>query len=333
MNKRERVLRALKRETVDRPPVLCVNSTATQQQAETLQVKWPLFHQKSEEMAKMARGAYEILGFDAVRLPFCQTIEAEALGCKVIYRGFMPRNDEALYQLDASPEFPDDFLNRGRIPELLEAIERLKRYVDGQALVLGGVVGPLTIARALLDSVPLLKASIKTPEKIVPFLEVGKRASIQLSLALLEAGVEVIVIEDMTASPDLSHPKTYNNIVGEYHKQIIQTLSAPVILHVCGNVTLIAEEMVRTEASALSIDPKAETYLMRTKVGKQTALIGGVDTTSLIFSNPQEIKAISLKALNDGIDILAPGCAIPPNTPLENLKAMVQAAEEFKAPS
>jgi [methyl-Co(III) methanol-specific corrinoid protein]:coenzyme M methyltransferase len=284
-------------------------------------------------MAKMAHGAYTILTFDAVRLPFCQTIEAEALGCEVIYRGFIPRNGEPLYQIDDSPKFPEDFLKHGRIPELLEAVKRLKRYIDGEALILGGVVGPLTIARALLDSVPLLKASIKTPEKIVPFLEVGKRAAIELSSALLKAGVEVIVIEDMTASPDLVNPKTYKNMVGEYHQQIIQTLSAPVILHVCGNVTLIAEEMARTEASALSIDPKAETYLMRTKVGKQTALIGGVDTTSLIFSNPQEIKAISLKALNDGIDILAPGCAIPPNTPLENLKAMVQAAEEFKAPS
>ncbi len=333
MNRRERVLRALKKKTIDRPPVFCANSTATHQQAETLQVKWPLFHQKSEEMAKMARGAYEILGFDAVRLPFCQTIEAEALGCEVIYRGFIPRNGEALYQIDDPPQFPEDFLKRGRIPELLKAVKLLKRHVEDEALVLGGVVGPLTIARALLDSVPLLKASIKTPEKIVPFLEVGKRASMLLSSALLEAGAEVIVIEDMAASPDLVNPKTYKNIVGEYHKQIIQTLSAPVILHVCGNITLIAEEMARTEANALSIDPKAETHLMRRKVGDQMLLIGGVHTTSLIDSNPQEIKAICLKALNDGIDILAPGCAIPPDSPLENLEAMVQAAEEFKAPS
>jgi len=330
MNKRDRVLRALLRETVDRPSVLCVNSTATQQQTEILQVKWPLFHQKSEEMAKMAQGAYKILGFDAVRLPFCQTIEAEALGCEVIYRGFIPRTGEAIYQIDDSPEFPEDFLGRGRIPELLEAVQLLKQQVEGEALVLGGVVGPLTLARALLDSIPLLKASIKTPEKIIPFLEVGKRATLELSLALLKEGVEVIVIEDMTASPDFVNPKTYKEIVFEYHKRIIEAISAPVILHVCGNVTLIAEEMAKTEVSALSIDPKASTQLMRRKVGNQVPLIGGVDTTLLIDSNPQEIKKICLKALTDGIDILAPGCAIPPDTPLENLQAMIQAAEEFK---
>jgi len=73
--------------------------------------------------------------------------------------------------------------------------------------------------------------------------------------------------------------------------------------------------------------------LMRRKVGDQVPLIGGVDTTLLIDSNPREIKEICLKALMDGIDILAPGCAIPPDTPLENLKAMVQAAEEFESSS
>ncbi len=333
MNRRERILRTLRRETVDRPPVFCVNSTATKQQTETLHVKWPLFHQKSEEMAKMAHGAHTILTFDAVRLPFCQTIEAEALGCEVIYRGFIPRTGEAIYQVDDSPEFPEDFLRRGRIPELLEAVQLLKRQVEGEALVLGGVVGPLTLVRALLDSIPLLTTSLRAPEKIIPFLEIGKRASVQLSSALFKAGADVIVIEDMTASPDLINPKTYKEIVFEYHKQIIETLSAPVILHVCGDVTLIAEAMVRTEANALSIDPKAETHLMRKKVGDQMPLIGGVDTTSLIDSKPREIKEICLKALKDGIDILAPGCAIPPNTPLENLQAMVQAAEEFKTPS
>ena len=179
MNKRERLLKALKGEATDRPAVFCANSTATQQQAEIFGLKWPFFHQKAEEMAKMAVGAHEVFGFDGVRLPFCQTIEAEALGCEVGYRDFIPSNDLPLYRLDDVPQFPDDFLKRGRIPELLEGIQLLKRQVNREALVLGGVAGPLTIARALLDSVPLLKASLKTPDKIIPFLQVGQRACLQ----------------------------------------------------------------------------------------------------------------------------------------------------------
>ena len=34
-------------------------------------------------MAKLAMAAHTILGFDAVRVPFCQTFEAHALGCMI----------------------------------------------------------------------------------------------------------------------------------------------------------------------------------------------------------------------------------------------------------
>jgi [methyl-Co(III) methanol-specific corrinoid protein]:coenzyme M methyltransferase len=330
MNKRERVLNAIRGEAVDRPPVLCVNSTATESQADILGLKWPAFHQSPEEMRRMGAGALDILDFDAVRVPFCQTIEAEALGCVVSYKDFIPCNDVPLYSLEEKPSFPEDFLDRGRIPALLEALQTLKALTGKRAVVMGGVTGPLTIARALLDSVPLLKASLKAPEKIIPFLEIGKRACLELSAALLRAGADLIVMEDMSASPDLLHPKTYKSIVNRYQKQVIEATKGPVILHVCGNVALIAEDLGKTGAVALSIDRKAETRSVREQVTERLPLIGGVETMALALSTPAEIRTMCEGALKEGIDLLAPGCAIPPNSPTENLRAMVQAAEEFE---
>jgi [methyl-Co(III) methanol-specific corrinoid protein]:coenzyme M methyltransferase len=329
MNSKERAKRALKKEPVDRPSVLCVNSTATKSLLEEARLHLPKVHQKAEPMAQLALGAYKILGFDAVRVPFCQTIEAEALGCMVNYRDFIPRTEEALYTLENTPRFPEDFLSLGRIPELLRAVNLLKREVGEEALVLGGVVGPLTIARSLLDSVPLLKASVKAPDKIRPFLEVGNRAASNMAKALLEAGADAIVIEDMAASPDFLHPKTYQTMVVYDHHRLIESIPGPVILHICGDISLIAEEMAQTKAGSFSIEPKVTTSTVRVKVGKSSGLIGGVDAPSLYFSSPSEIRSMSLKALQEGIDLLAPGCSIPPNAPTENLKAMVQAAIDF----
>lgn len=329
MNSKERAWRALKKEPVDRPSVLCVNSTATKSQLEEAGLSLPEVHQKAESLSQLALGAYKILGFDAVRVPFCQTIESEALGCKVNYRDFIPRIEEAHYTLEDTPRFPEDFLSLGRIPELLSAVNLLKREVGEEALVLGGVVGPLTIARSLLDSVPLLKASVKTPDKIRPFLEVGNRASNHMAKALLEAGADAIVIEDMAASPDLIHPKTYKTMVVHDHQRLIESIHGMVILHICGDISLIAEEMAQTKAGRFSIEPKAATSTVRAKVGEGSVLIGGVDAPSLYFSTPSGIRSMSLKALQEGIDLLAPGCSIPPNAPTENLKAMVQAAIDF----
>ncbi len=314
---------------MDRPPVLCVNSTATQSQLEASGLSLPEVHQKAEPMFQLALEAINLLGFDAVRVPFCQTIESEALGCQVDYKDFIPRTEGSLYQLDDIPRFPKDFLSRGRIPELIRAVTLLKREVGDQALILGGVVGPLTIARSLLDSVPLLKASLRTPEKLRPFLDVSNQAAGLMAKALIEAGVDAIVIEDMAASPDLINPKTYKTMVFHDQQQLIQTIPGPVILHICGNVSLIAEEMAQTKAGILSIEPKAATFIIRAKVGEKIILIGGVDAPSLFLSGPPEIRSASLKALKEGIDLLAPGCSIPPNAPTENLLAMVQAAIDF----
>jgi [methyl-Co(III) methanol-specific corrinoid protein]:coenzyme M methyltransferase len=280
-------------------------------------------------MTQLAREAFYTFGFDAVRIPFCQTVEAEALGCKVNYNDFIPRTEDALYSLDDSPRYPEDFLTRGRIPELIRVVTLLKQEVGEEVLVLGGVVGPLTIVRSLLDSVPMLKASLKAPEKLEPFLKMGNRAAGQLANALMEAGADIIVIEDMAASPDFGHPKTYKTMVSYYHQTLIESIPVPVILHICGDITLIAEEMIRTKARNLSIEPKTAVSTIRSKAGDETILIGGVDAPSLFLSTPEEIRSLSIAALKGGIDILAPGCSIPPDTPVENLQAMVQAAIDF----
>ncbi|MEW6375046.1 MAG: uroporphyrinogen decarboxylase family protein [Thermodesulfobacteriota bacterium] len=329
MNSRERVLRALRKESVDRPPVLCVNSTATQSQLEKSSLSLPEVHQKAEPMAQLALGAFNLLGFDAVRVPFCQTIEAEALGCQVNYKDFIPRTEDSLYQPDDLPKFPEDFLSRGRIPELIRAINLLKKEVEEEVLILGGVVGPLTIARSLLDSVPMLKASLRTPDKLRPFLEVGNRVAGQMAIALLKAGADAIVIEDMAASPNFIHPKTYKTMVLHHHQRLIGTIPGLAILHICGDISLIAEEMAQTKAGSLSIEPKATISFIREKVGEEKVLIGGVDAPSLFISSPSEIWSVSLGALKEGIDLLAPGCAVPTNAPTENLRAMVQAAIDF----
>ena len=60
----------------------------------------------------------------------------------------------------------------------------------------------------------------------------------------------------------------------------------------------------------------------------ESRLIGGIETLALSLSNPEEIKNMAFRTLKEGIDILAPGCAIPPNSPSANVKAMVEAARE-----
>lgn len=330
MNSKERVMSVINHRTPDRMPCFGANSTVTYEQMEKVKAFWPDGHEKAEQMAKQALAAYTVLGFDGVRVPFCQTFEAEALGCKVKsggVEGIPGIEHPSPYKLDDKPVFPSDYLSRGRIPELLKAVTILKKEVGDEAVVIGGIIGPFTIVGALIDTVTLLKATFKGPDKVRPFLEVAAKASLALAKALVDAGADMISCEDMTASPDLIAPKTYRDLELEYQAQVFEAISVPKILHICGNVDSIVEWMGRTGAEILSLEPKADVDLARKKCGPDMILMGGVDTaTTLFMKDPETVREGCEEQIERGIQILAPGCAIAPGTPLANIAAMVESA-------
>ncbi|MGD8647616.1 MAG: MtaA/CmuA family methyltransferase [Desulfobacterales bacterium] len=334
MNAKERVMAVINHEKPDRMPCFGANSTVTYEQMEKVGAFWPEGHDKAEAMAKQALAAYTVLGFDAVRLPFCQTFEAVALGCirkpgKVReLEGFPGIEHPPPYKLDDTPEFPDDFLSRGYIPELIKAVEILKKEVGDEVPIVAGIIGPFTIAGSLLDSVPILKATFKTPDRLPPFLELGEKAGTTLAKALVEAGADIISCEDMTASPELIAPKTYREFEMEYQRRQFEAIPVPTILHICGNVDPIVEWMGQTGADILSLEPKASARLARQKCGSDIILMGGVDTaTTLFMKDPETVREGCEETIEDGIQILAPGCAVAPGTPMENLLAMVDVAK------
>ncbi len=334
MNAKERVMAVINHQKPDRMPCFGANSTVTYEQMEKVNAYWPEGHVEGEVMAKQALAAYSVLGFDAVRVPFCQTFEATALGC--IRKPGKVRELEGVpgiehpppYKLDDSPKFPADFLSRGYIPELIKAVEFLKKEVGDEVPIVAGIIGPFTIAGSLLDSVPLLKATFKAPQKIRPFLDVGEKAGTTLAKALVDAGADIISCEDMTASPELIAPKTYKEFELEYQRKQFDAIPVPTILHICGNVDAIVEWMGQTGANILSLEPKASAKLAREKCGSDVILMGGVDTaTTLFMKDAVTVKQGCEETIADGIQILAPGCAVAPGTSSENLLAMVEVAK------
>ena len=335
MNAKERVMAVLNQQKPDRMPCFGANCMATYDQMEAVQAFWPKAHEDGESMAKLALASHTVLGFDAVRVPFCQTFEAHALGCK-IKPGKGPGGVEGIpgidhpppFKLDDTPVFPDDFLSRGRIPELLKAVRILKKEVGDEVPVIAGIIGPFTLAGSLIDTVPLLKASFKSPEKMRPWIELGEKAGTMLAKALIDAGADIISCEDMTASPELIAPKTYLDYELEYQSKQFDAISVPTLLHICGKVDSIVEWMGQTGATVLSLDPKTNPKIVREKCGPDIVLLGGLDVaTTLFLHGPDEIKKEAEQAIADGIQILAPGCAVGPGTSNENLQAMLDVAK------
>lgn len=329
---RELFLKVLKGGSGERAPVFCANQTATYEQMEALSVYWPEAHHYAKEMAILASGAYSLLGFDAVRVPFCQTIEAEALGCTLKEGGRegLPSPLTHPYKIGEPPVFPEDFLSRGRVPQLIEAIKLLKTMVGDKVAVIGGIIGPFSIAGSLVGVTELLVASFKQPVSVEPYLEVGERAGTMLARALIDAGADAICIEDMMASMDMISPKIYREVVQPWEKrQIEQLQDIPTILHICGKTDAVIKDMADTGVTAISVENKVDARSAKSKLaqtGRRVPLIGGVDAVHTLFSGqPKDVEEEVVAALADGYDMIAPSCSIAPGTPNANLIAMVRA--------
>jgi [methyl-Co(III) methanol-specific corrinoid protein]:coenzyme M methyltransferase len=65
-------------------------------------------------------------------------------------------------------------------------------------------------------------------------------------------------------------------------------------------------------------------------MGKRACLIGNLSpVATLLAKSPENVKQEAKMCIENGVDILAPGCGIAPHTPLTNLNALVEARDEY----
>ena len=86
MTQKERLLNALGAKAVDRTPFICPGGMMTMIVTDVMDAvgcSWPEAHADSLKMAQLTLGANRLAGIENVGLPFCMTVEAEAMGAQI----------------------------------------------------------------------------------------------------------------------------------------------------------------------------------------------------------------------------------------------------------
>lgn len=331
----ENLKAALSGEDVEKVPAISATAAAVEEAFPGAGVTWPEAHKDAEQMAKLGISLHEQAGLENARVPFDLTAEAEAFGCEVdlgdmentpTLRSNAPIDDPE------DLEVPDDFVNNGRLPIILESIEILKNeYPDVPVVV--GMAGPFTLTGHLLGVEDLVKM-LKTDSFIVEdAVDQALEAQIQLVEAFNESGVDVICVADPTSSPELLDPMDF----GEFAQPALEDLSSEMecdsILHICGNSRPILEDMLDCGFSGISVEEAvdmSEAQEVRADIDADTVMVGNISTSQTLFSkSPADVKAEVTQALEKGVNVLAPSCGIAPKSPLDNIKAFVEARDEF----
>jgi MtaA/CmuA family methyltransferase len=171
------------------------------------------------------------------------------------------------------------------------------------------------------------------PDFIKGILDKATRWNMAFAQAALEAGADVIAIIDATSSGDVLGPEQYAEFAMPYQKKVVEAICRTdgySILHICGKTRKNLPSMILTKANGISVDQQMDIGWVKQQVKGKAACIGNVSPTStLLFKKPADVEAETKRVIEAGTDVVAPGCGFAPETPLANMRAMVEATHRY----
>lgn len=330
-----RFKKALKGESLDMVPVCSVTQTGTIELMEMTGAYWPQANNDASKMAALALGGYEIAGFENVRCPFSTTVLAKTLGCTV---------DEG--SVDIQPyvtdfpckkksdvkniSVPDSLLESSRTSVVLDAVGILKERVGEDVPVVAGLVGPAGLSSMLAGMKNYLMWFVTNPDVVEELMGTVMEACIEYANGLLERGADAVTLIDSEAGPDIIAPEMFETSVFPLYRKFCREVKGLKILHMCGDATAVLDPLAEAGFEGISIEEKVQVSFAKRIVGDRVRLIGNVSPSdTLLMKGTEEVIIEARACLEDGIDILAPGCGLAPHTPLENIKALLRARDEY----
>lgn len=264
------------------------------------------------------------------------TVEAEAFGAEIIFPedevpsviGRLVCDFESVKALKVPP------MTSGRVPQYLKA-NRLTAEAIKDKPVLGGCIGPFSLAGRLFDMSELMIAVYTEPETIELLLEKCTEFISNYCKAIKDTGIAGVVIAEPAAGLISNEDcLTFSSI---YLKKIIDAVQDDdfmIVLHNCGNTGHCTEAMVFTGAEGYHFGNAMDMSLALTQVPSDKLVMGNLDPVGLFKqSSAEQITQATNKLLAIASEynnfIISSGCDIPPHIPFENIDAFYDAIKKF----
>lgn len=341
MIKNNLFLRALKGETVERPPVWMMRQAGRYlPEFMELKHKYDFFTrcQTPELASEITVQPIRRYGMDAAILfsdilviPQAMDIEVEM---KPNFGPYLPKPIRSKEDLERVivPDIQDT------LGYVMEAITMTKEKLNDEIPLIGFAGSPWTILCYCVEgqgSKSFDKARglcFSQPEVAHQLLQKITDTTIAYLKAKVEAGVNAVQVFDSWGG--MLSPTDYQEFSWPYIQQIVDALKdlAPVIVFGKG-CWFALKEMAQSGASAVGVDWTCSAQNARYLTGGNITLQGNFDPARLL-SPPAEIKKRVTQMIREfGKDkyIVNLGHGILPNIPLENAKAFIDAVKEYKA--
>jgi [methyl-Co(III) methanol-specific corrinoid protein]:coenzyme M methyltransferase len=333
LNSKERLLSALKGNKVDRVPCICpggmMNMIITELMEKT-GIMWPGAHTDANKMADLAAAVYEYGMFENYGVPFCMTIEVEAMGAGIDMGSKIFEPHVVDYVIDSVSDYNKlkalD-VNSGRAKVTTDAISILKSR-DKVVPIVGNLSGPVSVASSLMEPVTYYKELRRKKEDAHKFMEFVTEQIIKFGQAQVKAGADVIAISDPSGTGEILGPKYFEEYAVKYLNMLIDGIrevdeNFPIIVHICGKMYSVYSEIKELKADAFSFDAVVSIKEIRKHMGDKI-LMGNISSFALESADEEKVKKMTEKVINNGINIVSPACGLGTQSPMKNIQSILK---------
>lgn len=340
MNGYQRINAALKNQPTDKIPVLLHNFMLAAREAGVSMVK---FRENPQIMADVFIRSVEKYKFDGILVDLDTVTLAGAVGVPVDF----PENEPArtgkgiLAALEAVKKLKRINIENYRYVEnWLEASRLIKSHFKDEIFVRGNCdQAPFSLASMMRGSQDwMLDIIMGEPNYVAELLGYCTEITCQFIGLMAQTGCDMLSNGDSPAGPEMISPEMYETFALPYEMRVVEKAheyKLPYALHICGNTDSILELMLKTGADAFELDYKTDVKKAFDVFQEQACFIGNIDpsgvlamgSVQLVENKTNELLSVFTKTNRF---ILNAGCAIPAETPEENLKMFIKTAREYR---
>lgn len=182
---------------------------------------------------------------------------------------------------------------------------------------------------------------IDYPDEIETLMRVMHAKNMEACEIIAGSPAEVVILYENTSTSYMSPPMFARYILEHLNEyaDLYHRAGKIVLIHACGKLRDIVDELGLGRYDGIcdiAPPPTGDLDLAEAKEvwGEQKVAMGGIDATAFVSLSPEEMRKhvrhiLQRISFHRGV-ILGSGDAVPPGTPLETLRAVTEAVEEFK---
>jgi MtaA/CmuA family methyltransferase len=340
MNGYQRIQAALRGERPDRIPIMLHDfMMAARRRGVTMRE----FRSNPRAIVESFAASVEEYDLDGVVVDIDTATLAGAAGVSIDF----PEDEPArcarprLESLEAAADLePVDVRSYPGAQVWLEAVTLLRAHFGDEVMIRGNCDQcPFSLAGMLRGPAPWMLdlCDEDRRELVFKLLDYASGVTAQFIHLMAEAGAHMLSNGDSPAGPELISPAMYREFAFPYERRIVQYAHGhglPYVLHICGNTAPILDDMAATGADGIELDQRTDAARARRALEDKAAFFGNIDPSNVLARGTPALVAEKTRALLEIFAgnhrfVLNAGCAIPPATPPENIRAMVDAARSF----